>query len=473
MKLCKHEKLRKLADVAARDERLRKCAEAASKHVQFIPENLHYAKNVGHFLVLARSDGKKRFLIQPKHYQAQSRTSFQNMDFENHSLQRLLGSGFIPREERVWRVNLPAQGPEHIEGASYTFQDGLRKVDPYLATFRMIANHKTFPGVDIQFRDFIYKRFSMCSKQTLDAEMRSGQIGVNLEIKDPDYVIRKGDVMTRTVHFHEAPILDAEPRIIFEDSELLVVDKPPSWPVHPCGNYRFNSLLYILAREYGYSDLRPIHRLDRLTSGTLMIAKGHLACSKFSKMVKRKVEIQKEYLALVRGRFSQTTLIHSSPIAVNAVCPEIVRDVREKECVSQFRFVEYYPSIDCTLVECQPITGRTHQLRLHLLELGHPIVNDSLYDTNNNSRQIHYQHHHIQQQQRNHQHNHRNRQQQQHPEKESQEILERNFSLFDFCPKCSKPDLDRGHPDFICLHSLRYKLGDLEFTSDKPTWIPQ
>jgi 23S rRNA-/tRNA-specific pseudouridylate synthase len=81
---------------------------------------------------------------------------------------------------------------------------------------------------------------------------------------DPEYIVREGDVITRLAHVHESPVLDEEVGIVHEDDQLVVVDKPASWPVHSCGNYRLNSLVYILARDLGYRDLRPIHRLDKV-----------------------------------------------------------------------------------------------------------------------------------------------------------------------------------------------------------------
>jgi 23S rRNA-/tRNA-specific pseudouridylate synthase len=78
------------------------------------------------------------------------------------------------------------------------------------------------------------------------------------------HIVRENDVISRLVHVHESPVLDEAVRIVHEDEEVLVVDKPASWPVHPCGNYRLNSLVYILGRDRGYRNLRPIHRLDKV-----------------------------------------------------------------------------------------------------------------------------------------------------------------------------------------------------------------
>ena len=78
-------------------------------------------------------------------------------------------------------------------------------------------------------------------------------------------MLREGDVVTRLAHIHESPVLAEPVGVVHEDDEVVVVNKPASWPVHPCGNYRLNSLVYILGRDLGYRNLRPIHRLDKVS----------------------------------------------------------------------------------------------------------------------------------------------------------------------------------------------------------------
>jgi hypothetical protein len=161
--------------------------------------------------------------------------------------------------------------------------------------------------------------------------------------------------------------------------DLIVVNKPSSIPVHPAGRYRHNSLVYILAREHNMRNLHLVHRIDRMTSGLLIMATSSRVASKFSQLIQSSM-VKKTYLARVTGRFPDGEIVVDQPILTtihamgyNEVHPD------GKPCQTIFRLRSYDAEGDSSLVECQPITGRTHQIRVHLKHLGHPITNDPLY----------------------------------------------------------------------------------------------
>lgn len=92
--------------------------------------------------------------------------------------------------------------------------------------------------------------------------------------------------MKNTVHRHEPPVVGTPLEILVDDGEVLVVDKPPSIPVHPCGRFRHNTVIFILGKEHGISELYTIHRLDRLTSGVLLFARTQETSQKLGQLVR-------------------------------------------------------------------------------------------------------------------------------------------------------------------------------------------
>jgi RluA family pseudouridine synthase len=232
--------------------------------------------------------------------------------------------------------------------------------------------------------------------------VRLGLVTVNDDVITTDsHVLHAGDVLVSVSHRHEPPIayVPAKDMICFDDGDVLAINKPATCPIHPCGGYNHNSALMILHHELGLSNLHTIHRLDRMTSGICLLARTAQSARKFQAgLAKRQgYWTSKTYVARVKGKFpisgdefdvsepasswvSPTTIQVSSPIrvvdykkGVHEVHPE------GKLATSLFTFACYDADTNTSLVTCEPITGRTHQLRLHLQQLGFPITNDYAY----------------------------------------------------------------------------------------------
>ena len=305
------------------------------------------------------------------------------------------------------------------------------------------------------------------------AAIRQGRILVSDNKVDDNYIIKGGDILTHTVHRHEPGVAvysDQSPhvRIVEETDDVLVVDKPSTLPVHPCGGYHQNSLIELLQKDFG--KLYTIHRLDRLTSGLVLLGKNSCVAQQWGKCIMDR-GCEKVYLARVAGKFPlkcphhlPRVSNHSATLPVNgeyttgseqkdpletlrkrhALCywitcegnvkdsPFLVQDSSsvcdEKRCLAyngelninawfhlacptriakpkdgiceagsfqdltadayiktvkpaqtKFGVVRYDPATDSTVLLCKPSTGRTHQIRLHLQYLGHPIANDPNY----------------------------------------------------------------------------------------------
>jgi len=169
--------------------------------------------------------------------------------------------------------------------------------------------------------------------------------------------------------------------IVHIDDNMVVVNKPASMPVHPCGRYRHNTVVFLLAKEHQLRDLKTIHRLDRLTSGVLMFGRTVERARELETQIRDRL-VEKQYVCRVRGRFPEGKIIEcaksvqvvSHKIGVCKVSPT------GKSCKTSFQSVGYNEVADVSVVLCMPKSGRMHQIRVHLQYLGYPIENDPLYN---------------------------------------------------------------------------------------------
>jgi 23S rRNA pseudouridine1911/1915/1917 synthase len=165
--------------------------------------------------------------------------------------------------------------------------------------------------------------------------------------------------------------------VVHEDASLVVVDKPAGLVVHPAPGHRSQTLIELLARDRG-EDLQLVHRLDRDTSGLMVVAKGEEAQSRLREALRRR-EMEREYLALVKGRPGSRTGTIEAPLGRHPIrrTRMSTRTDRPREARTHFtveRFLEGY-----TLVRARLETGRTHQIRAHFAAIGHPVAGDPEY----------------------------------------------------------------------------------------------
>lgn len=170
--------------------------------------------------------------------------------------------------------------------------------------------------------------------------------------------------------------------VIFEDEHLIVVNKPNGMLVHPTNIDKTGTLLNALSYHFNHREeasgvpaIRPglVHRLDKETSGLMVIAKSTRAHQNLSRQFQRKY-VEKRYVALVEGVISDNEGIIDLPIGRFA--EEKRWDIKEDGKQSESRFWVRERYSDKTLIELEPVTGRTNQLRIHCASIGHPIVGD-------------------------------------------------------------------------------------------------
>ena len=227
------------------------------------------------------------------------------------------------------------------------------------------------------------------SRARLQKLLKSGLVAVNGKVLVASYRVKAGDAVTVTVPPPEPSELLPEPlplNIVFEDRDLLVVDKPPGLVVHPGAGHRRGTLLNALLHhcphlaEIGEVS-RPglVHRLDKDTSGLLVVAKTELAHQALVHQFQAR-EVTKRYLALVWGRLlalegqiDREVGRHPTARRKMSAHPR-----RGKAALTFWRVLKEFAG-PLTLVELTPQTGRTHQLRVHLAAEGHPVLGDAIY----------------------------------------------------------------------------------------------
>jgi 23S rRNA pseudouridine1911/1915/1917 synthase len=180
--------------------------------------------------------------------------------------------------------------------------------------------------------------------------------------------------------------------IVYEDADVLVVDKPAGLVVHPAAGHADDTLANALRARYPDltigGELRPgiVHRLDRDTSGLLVVAKNDQSMASLVQQMSRR-EVLKEYVALVHGALRVAEGVIDAPIARHPRDRKRMAVVAGgREARTHFRVLERFP--DYTLVEARLETGRTHQIRVHLASIGHPLVGDHVYGRSHESLEV-------------------------------------------------------------------------------------
>ncbi|KAJ0804327.1 putative tRNA pseudouridine(32) synthase [Helianthus annuus] len=291
--------------------------------------------------------------------------------------------------EIVWQT--PANPPERHD---YIFRNGIRYVKPYYFEFISHAKNR-WAGKTIV--DLFADEFKGRNRDYYDSAVKSGRIQVDGKTVPISYRVQSSQKISHFVHRHEPPVMALDVAILHKGEDVLTVCKPASVPVHPCGQYRKNTVVGILQAEHDFAPLFPVHRLDRLVSGLLILARSASQADIFRQQIESGT-VQKQYIAKVVGEFPEEEQIVNLRVNFNARegrSTVEVGDTDEKDNktlngkAACTKFTRICTNGKYSIVSCHPITGRTHQIRVHLQSTGHPIANDTLYltgDVNSGSR---------------------------------------------------------------------------------------
>jgi 23S rRNA pseudouridine1911/1915/1917 synthase len=237
---------------------------------------------------------------------------------------------------------------------------------------------------------FVAAQMPELSRSRVQALVKSGDILLNGKAMRSSETLREGDEITVNVP-DAAPVTDLQAEeiplaILYEDPDLLVLDKPAGLVVHPGAGNATGTLVQALLHHC--KDLsgiggveRPgiVHRLDKETSGCLVIAKNDIAHQSLAAQFADRI-VEKTYLAIVEGTLRRGSGVIEEPIGRHRVHRQkmaVVPLEKGREAVTNYRVLAAAEGL--SLVECLPKTGRTHQIRVHLKHLGHPLAGDPVY----------------------------------------------------------------------------------------------
>lgn len=247
---------------------------------------------------------------------------------------------------------------------------------------------------------FVANQIDSLSRTMVKKLVEEGNIKVNGQSQKVSYKVQENDVIE--VAIPEAKELDIKAEnipveVVYEDSDIIVVNKPKGLVVHPAnGNWDgtlVNAIMAICKDSLSGigGEIRPgiVHRLDKDTSGLLIIAKNDDAHLKMSNQIKDR-EVKKIYYALVRGVVPENEATINMPIGRSTKDRKKMAVTKDgKEAITHFKVIKRFNKY--TLLEVKIDTGRTHQIRVHLSEIGYPIVGDEVYSNGKNEFGIHGQ----------------------------------------------------------------------------------
>lgn len=295
--------------------------------------------------------------------------------------------------------NAPGSGMQEIETPGELGDDGLRRL--------RIDIRRALPNRRLD--RYLAGRLSYMSRTSLQHYIRDGAVTVNQRVVKPSYVIQTGDVIEMLVPEPKPLEIAPEPiplDVIYEDEDIIAVNKQASLIVHPARGSRKGTLLNALAyyfkqRSENIGDLptrgqdyRPgiVHRLDRDTTGVMLLAKSEIALWRLGRQFELR-RVHKTYQAIVHGLMELDEDVIDAPIGAHRKIREryaVHRDTGRpvpgvaKSAVTRYKVLARLSDAGAiaggfTFVELYPKTGRTHQLRVHLSHIGHPIMGDPVY----------------------------------------------------------------------------------------------
>ena len=246
---------------------------------------------------------------------------------------------------------------------------------------------------------YVVNKSSELTRTAVQRLIEQEHILVNGRKQKATYKVLEGDIIT--IERVEAKSIELKAQeipieIVYEDKDIIVVNKPKGMVVHPAnGNPDGTLVNAIMAICKGTlsgigGELRPgiVHRLDKDTSGVLIVAKNDIAHVKMSEQIK-KHEVEKTYIALVKGIVKENQATINMPIGRSTKDrKKMAVNKKGKEAITHFKVIERFPKYICTLLEIKIETGRTHQIRVHLSEIGYPVIGDEVYSNGKNQWNI-------------------------------------------------------------------------------------
>ncbi len=237
--------------------------------------------------------------------------------------------------------------------------------------------------------NFLKTQLKGVPKSLIYRIIRKGEVRVNKKRVKPEYKLQLGDMVrvppVRVAEQQALPsaklnkIAALEKHILFEDDALIVLNKPSGMAVHGGSGLSFGVIEGMRALRPTQRFLELVHRLDKATSGCLLIAKKRSALKALHEQLRHKT-MQKRYQALVQGQWSRAKRVVDAPLLKHAEQSLVKVNPEGKPSETRFKIIQRFDG--ATLVQASPVTGRTHQIRVHCACNGHPIACDDKYGDN-------------------------------------------------------------------------------------------
>jgi len=247
-----------------------------------------------------------------------------------------------------------------------------------MTRIRIITSRIPSPVSAKHLDDYCSGRFTYLTLEQWRKEISDGKVSIDgVLVLDPSTALQGGEMLAWDGSGIVEPAVDESITVLCEDEFFVAVNKTGNLPVHPAGRYFNNTLIAILEGRYGRK-VYPVHRIDRETSGVMLLAFEGKSTGKLAESLARG---SKEYLALVHGNFPDEEIIIALPLGYDTAS-EVAKKRKAWPGGTQSaltRFRKILEAGDISMIRCFPETGRLHQIRAHLHAAGYPIVGDKLY----------------------------------------------------------------------------------------------
>ena len=261
----------------------------------------------------------------------------------------------------------------------------------------MIKNIVVNEKDKLRLDSYIAKKDNSLSRSMIQKLLEENKITVNGNNVKTSYKVQLGDKIQIEIEPPKEVKIEAEEipiEVIYEDNDILVVNKPKGLVVHPANGNPDGTLVNAIMAICKDSlsgiggELRPgiVHRLDKDTSGLLVVAKNDKAHINMSEQIKDR-KVKKTYIALVRGIIAENEATINMPIGRSTKDrKKMAVNKNGKEAITHFKVINRYTTSKAsyTLLEIKIDTGRTHQIRVHMAEIGHPVIGDMVYSNGKN-----------------------------------------------------------------------------------------
>lgn len=227
--------------------------------------------------------------------------------------------------------------------------------------------------------DFFMKAVPNSNRTIWEEKIKNKTLKVNDSPVNAEYKVKAGDITSHVSEPKTEPIVGIDIQLIHNDKNLLIVNKPAPLPIHASGRFSRNTLLHILSKAFPNENFKLLHRLDANTTGIVVIAKNRETAN-FMRLQFESQQIEKRYYALIEGILETKTAVAQAKVGKEVLIGGARKiDALGKEAKTVINVIKLYTELNQSLVQLEPKTGRTNQIRLHLSNIGHPIVGDLGY----------------------------------------------------------------------------------------------